>query len=96
MPWIAFVPDISGVCSVFGHLRDHLEADEAGKHEDREIGHEHHAASTVFLAPSWTIWPSRVMHAPAMISSSTVEFRGQGSHPRRLEQQPTSDCTLRA
>ncbi len=40
IPWIALVPDISGVCSVFGHLRDHRVADEAGQHEDREVRDE--------------------------------------------------------
>ena len=65
IPWIALVADISGVCSVFGTLRDHLEADEGGEDEDRQFGEEvHQARPAAFLAPSCTISPSRVMQAP--------------------------------
>ena len=64
-------------------LRDDLEPDERGQHEDRDLGDEGHlsvllrirtwpsvAASAAALAASWTISPSRVMQAPAITSSS--------------------------
>ena len=36
MPWIAFVPDISGVCSVAGTLPIRLEAKKDRQQEDIE------------------------------------------------------------
>src|SRR5205085_11331416 len=58
-----------------GHLGDDDEADEAGEHEDGEVGDEHRrapyaAAPAACLAPSCTISPPRVTHAPAITSSS--------------------------
>src|SRR5688500_14473112 len=59
------------------HLRDHLETDEHRKDEDRDlIDQAHGAPPAVAGAPtasrtrSFTIWPSCVTAAPAVISSS--------------------------
>src|SRR5690242_18675574 len=43
-----------------GHLRDHLEADERGEHEDGQLGQEVHQ----------TTFPSRTTQAPLTTSSS--------------------------
>ena len=48
--------------------------------------------STVFFAPAWTISPSRVMQAPAMISSSKSRF----SAPSSSTSSSSSEETLRA
>src|SRR5215213_10356687 len=74
------------------HLRDHLEADERRQHEDVQLGKQIHQALTpaACLAPSCTISPSRVMHAPEMISSS----KSSVSSPS-LTMRSSSDCTLR-
>ena len=74
-----------------GHLRDDDEADEAGQHEDREVGREgaredHGAASTAALAPGWTISPSRTMHAPADDLIVEVELQGAVLADEQLEQ----------
>jgi hypothetical protein len=56
------------------------EADEAGEHEDGEVGDQHQAAApAACLAPSWTISPPRVTQAPAMISSSKSRLRAPSS-----------------
>src|SRR4029453_15022430 len=74
------------------HLRDHLEADEGGQHEDRDLGDQVHQA----LAPpasrarSLTISPSWVMPAPATISSSKSSF----SFPSSSTSRPSSLSTL--
>src|ERR671911_2226423 len=75
------------------HLRDHLEADEGGEHEDGELGEQVHQAvtSAACFAPSCTIWPSRVMQAPAITSSSKFS----DSSPS-LTMTESSDCTFRA
>src|SRR3954470_5947031 len=81
-------------------LRDHEVAGERGQHEHRHVldedrdgdGHQAAAPSTVFLAPSWTISPSRVTHAPAMISSSKFRLR----LPSSSSISSSSDWTLRA
>ena len=40
MPWIEFAPDISGVWSVAGHLRDHREAAQDREDEDGQRGEQ--------------------------------------------------------
>src|SRR6185312_3241092 len=53
------------------HLRDHLEADEHGEHEDRDLVDERHTAAPIAsLTRSLTTSPSCVMQHPATISSS--------------------------
>src|SRR6266849_1790008 len=53
------------------HLRDHLEPDEDGQHENRELVEELvvHAAETTCLARSLTISPPCVTHDPLVMSS---------------------------
>src|SRR5215211_3853545 len=76
------------------HLRDDLEADEGGEHQDGQLGEKVHQAAipAAFRAPSWTIWPSLVMQAPAITSSS----KSSDSSPSSLTIRPSSDWTLRA
>ena len=40
MPWMAFVPDMSGVCSIVGTFEIDLEAEEGREHEDRQLDDE--------------------------------------------------------
>ena len=64
------------------HLRDDLEADEGGEHEDGQLGEQVHLRGHLrgaALAPSCTISPSWVMQAPSMISSS----KSSSARPRR-------------
>src|SRR3954466_9502970 len=92
---------VDGVCAGHqrrvqrvGHLRDDLEAHERRQHQDGDLDDQVHvyAASAAFLAPSWTISPSRVTQAPAMISSSKSSL----TLPSSSSMSSSSDCTLRA
>ena len=83
-PWIAFVPDINGVCSVFGTFEITSNPTNAASTRiaisvivltlspppDRDQEPAVVAASAAARAASWTISPSRVMQAPAITSSS--------------------------
>src|SRR5215217_5017885 len=75
----------------FRNLRDDLEPDERREDEDGQFGEQIHQAAA-FFAPSWTISPPRVMHAPAMTSSSKSRF----SAPSSPVISSTSESTLRA
>src|SRR5918994_3487736 len=75
------------------HLRDHLEADEGGEHEDGELGeqiHDYAATPAAARAPSWTISPTRMMQAPASTSSSKSRLNSPS-----LTISSSSDWTLR-
>ena len=74
IPWIALVPDISGVCSVFGTFEITAKPTKPASTRIARLVTRSSACRLPLrrpaLAPSWTISPSRVMQAPAMISSS--------------------------
>ena len=59
MPWIAFVPDISGVCSSVGTFEITSKPRKIASIEDRQLGDElrAHAATRLLLC--------RATHAPA-------------------------------
>ena len=38
MPWMALVPDISGVCSVLGTFEITANPTNPGQHQDRQVG----------------------------------------------------------
>ena len=62
------------------HLRDHLEADEGGEDEDRDLGHQAHG---YFAALSFLISPPSVMQAAARMSSSKSTFSSPSSATSR-------------
>ena len=70
------------------HLRDHLEADEGGQHEDRDLGDQVHQLRTpaASRARSFRISPSWVMQAPATISSSKSRLQLALVGDQQLEQ----------
>ncbi len=93
MPWIALVPDISGVCSVFGTFEMTSKPTNAASTRivisvSRLIGAPlgGRARRRLPWRPRATISPSRVMQAPAIISSSKSSFRAPSSSTIRLEQ----------
>src|SRR5437588_9186297 len=78
-----------------GHLRDHLKADERRQYQDCDLGDRAHAGApcpAAWRAPSCTISPPRVMHAPAITSSS----KSSVSVPSSEIIKPSSDSMLRA
>src|SRR5579884_1137726 len=102
MPWMALVPDISGVCSVLGTFEMTSKPTNAARTRMAIsvivltrflLGYELAAgvAPAAALAASCTISPSRVMHAPAITSSS----KSSDNAPSSEIISPSSDSMLR-